>query len=390
MKTTFPHIHHIDQIRPHVDGRSDIRIMPRAHGFTINYLLILPSTWAEPCTLTHWFRRECRGLMFDHHGKIISRPYHKFFNLNENSFTTATHVDLAQPHVILEKLDGSMVRPFFDSQGCIRWATKMGETAIAQMAGEFAAGHKSIMDFVGDQLLMGFTPIFEWCSRKQRIVLDYPRDRLVLTALRNTITGEYVNYQKMVEIAEHSVEVVQAVKSHSDLTRVVNEVRSLSGQEGWVIRFDSGEMVKLKADEYLRQHQALNNLRAEKNVLSLILNDQTDDFCSMVSPEINAQLKEFEQTVREGILKRAHVLETAVAHAKACNWDRKTFAHSVVCEWPHVEERGILFQMLDGVPAVEGIINMLKKHLKSQSDVDRVRWVWGNACWKPNSQIIDE
>jgi len=35
------------------------------------------------------------------------------------------------------------------------------------------------------------TPIFEWCSRKQRIVIDYPEDKLVLLAVRENMSGKY-------------------------------------------------------------------------------------------------------------------------------------------------------------------------------------------------------
>ena len=148
MRAHFPQTHSLDCIRPHIEGRDDIRIMPREHGFTVNYLINLPDTWGEWGTTTHWIRRECRGLMFNHEGKLISRPYHKFFNFNENAFTSRAHVDLSQPHVILEKLDGSMIRAFFDARGHIRWGTKMGETQIALAAGQFAAGNPQLMDFV--------------------------------------------------------------------------------------------------------------------------------------------------------------------------------------------------------------------------------------------------
>jgi hypothetical protein len=42
------------------------------------------------------------------------------------------------------------------------------------------------------------TPLFEWCSRSNAVLLDYPEDQLTLIAIRNIITGEYVDYQKMI------------------------------------------------------------------------------------------------------------------------------------------------------------------------------------------------
>jgi len=388
MKAQFPQIHSLDDVRWAIEGREDIRIMNREHGFTVCYVISLPDTWGNPYedALTHWIRRECRGLLFDHQGTLISRPYHKFFNLNEKSYTAASVVDLSQPHVILEKLDGSMVRPFFS--GCeVRWGTKMGETEIARSAGAFAERDPNLMGFVRDALSMGVTPIFEWCSRSQRIVLDYPQDRLVLTALRNINSGVYVPYSEMCNIAK-GLDVVGAVACEGSLHNIVQRAHSLVGEEGWVIRFESGEMIKLKADEYVRQHRALDGLRWEKDVLALILEGEADDVRGIVAPEVRTQLDLFERAVNEGVLARAGVIEAAVEAAKARGLDRKRFALEVAAHWPQDQERGVLFRVYQGAQAADEIIALLKKHVGSQTAVDSVRWVWGDFQW--NDRVVGD
>jgi RNA ligase len=381
MKAKFPQIRTLDCIRPFIEGREDIRIMPREHGFTVNYLVSLPDTWgdAEARPEEHWVRRECRGLLFDTQGKLISRPYHKFFNLNEKPFTAASLVDLSEPHVILEKLDGSMIRPFLRG-GEVRWGTKMGETDIARNAGAFAERDPRLMEFVRMLLHAGHTPIFEWCSRSQRIVVDYPRDRLVLTAIRNIELGNYVTYAKMCDLAE-GLDIVQAIQGEGALDDVVRRARSLNGEEGWIIRFDLGEMVKLKADEYVRQHRALDGLRWEKDVLALILAGEADDVRGIVAPEVRAQLDEFERVVNEGVIARAHVIEAAVQDARAQGLDRKAFALGVAAAWDREEERSVLFRVYQGAQAADEVIALLKKRVGSQTDVDSVRWVWGDFAW---------
>jgi hypothetical protein len=49
----------------------------------------------------------------------------------------------------------------------------------------------------------GWTPIFEWCSKTNLIVLSYESDQLVLTAMRNMKTGRYMSYAELV--IEHIV-----------------------------------------------------------------------------------------------------------------------------------------------------------------------------------------
>jgi len=55
----------------------------------------------------------------------------------------------------------------------------------------FIAQNPQYIDFARDCIGEGYTPIFEWCSNKNRIVLDYPEDQLILTSVRHMITGEY-------------------------------------------------------------------------------------------------------------------------------------------------------------------------------------------------------
>jgi len=388
MQAQFPQIHTLDDVRWAIEHREDIRIMNRDHGFTVCYLVNLPDTWGDPHEdmLTHWIRRECRGLLFDHQGKLISRPYHKFFNLNEKSYTVDSAVDLSQPHVILEKLDGSMVRPFL-RDGEVHWGTKMGETHIARSAGAFAERNSNLMNFVRSALSMNLTPIFEWCSPSNRIVVDYPEDRLVLTAVRNMENGTYLPYAEMCNMAK-GLDVVRAVVCEGSLHDIVQRAHALVGEEGWVIRFESGEMIKLKAHEYVRQHRALDGLRWEKDVLAMILGGETDDVRGIVPPQVRTQLDAFERVVNEGVLARAVAIEAAVEEAKARGWDRKQFALEVAAKWPHDQERGVLFRVFQGAQAVEEIIALLKKHVGSQTDVDSIRWVWGNRRW--NTEYVGD
>jgi RNA ligase len=74
--------------------------------------------------------RECRGIIFHKEtGKIISRRFHKFFNLNELDETHEDLVDVGRPHVLLDKMDGCLVSPFV-SLGKLRWGSKMGITEV--------------------------------------------------------------------------------------------------------------------------------------------------------------------------------------------------------------------------------------------------------------------
>ena len=229
----------------------------------------------------------------------MSRRLHKFFNVNERDETQSHLIDLSEPHVILEKLDGSMITPVMthvDGVKVMRWGTKMGLTDVSAGPEEFVKNHQHIAQFALWLMESGFTPIFEWCSRKQRIVIDYPVDRLVLIAVRNTITGQYDSYTRMVEYGTNfGIDVVKAYKGTAEnMELLLAETRDLKGAEGYVIRFHDGHMLKVKAEEYCRFHKTKDSMTLEKNIVDLLVNDKVDDTKAFMMDEDRVRVEEFE------------------------------------------------------------------------------------------------
>lgn len=193
MNYAFPEIRTINDVLPHIEGRSEFIVAEREFGTVINYVVATTNTFdmTGPDDLGGAIRRECRGLIFDRDGNIMSRPFHKFFNVNEREETQARLIDMSQPHVIMEKRDGSMVRPI-TINGYIRLATKMGITEVAMQAEKFFARNVKYKDFCIWCIDKGLTPIFEWTSPFNQIVLPYEEDILTLLAVRENISGKYL------------------------------------------------------------------------------------------------------------------------------------------------------------------------------------------------------
>jgi RNA ligase len=186
--------------------------------FVINYHLSDNTTFPDPNESgisteerrNRILRRDCRGIIFDKEGKLIRLPYHKFFNLNEKEETNIKNVDFSKPHIILEKLDGSMVTPLTIA-GNLRLATKAGITDTSMEAEVFIASRPQYDKFMQWSYEWYCLPIFEWCSRKNRIVVDYPVDNLILTAMRAE-NGKYIEYAEMKKIADSfGIPVVRCV-----------------------------------------------------------------------------------------------------------------------------------------------------------------------------------
>lgn len=221
--------------------------------------------------------RECRGLIFDNDGNILSRKFSKFFNLNERAETNIENIDWSQPYDVLEKLDGSVVSPL-NINGTIAWGTKMGITDLTPQIESFVNDHSHYNEFATICIEAGYTPVFEWCSIQNKIVLEYQRDRLVLTAIRNNLTGQYLSYDDMSELAgKYGVNDIAKRLPYQNIHTLVSEIQEVEGIEGFVIRFDCGHMVKLKSPWYFRAHRSRSHIETEKDVFQMIVNNTLDD-----------------------------------------------------------------------------------------------------------------
>jgi RNA ligase len=193
MNYQFPEIRAIEDVLPHIEGRSEFIVAEREFGTVINYMVSYVGTFdmEGPDDLGGAIRRECRGLKFSPDGIIAARPFHKFFNIGEREETQPHLLDFTREHTIMTKLDGSMIHPMKVGNS-IRWMSKMGITDVALQTEEFVSLNTKYQNFAEWCIENTLTPIFEWCSQKQKIVIDYPEDSLTLLAVRHNITGEYL------------------------------------------------------------------------------------------------------------------------------------------------------------------------------------------------------
>ena len=401
MHYKFPIIKHLDDVRPAIEGRTDFVIAERDWGYVVNYLVAMADTFPDvgvwslklvPGSKPYFrvnndrnamIRRECRGLMFDRDGRIMARRLHKFFNVNERDETQDRYIDLGKHHVILEKLDGSMITPIRVGDD-LRFATKMGINEISMQAEVFVANHPMIYEFCDEMMRMEWTPIFEWCSRKQKIVIDHPEDRLVLLAIRDTETGGYMNYEDMVNQVNGRFEVVRQFEGNiQNMNHLIQHTRDLQGEEGYIIRFDDGTMVKIKSDWYVTRHKAKDAISFEKNVISMIVNGEVDDVKAMLPEEDRVRLEKFEtefwHQFNHSVRRVQFLLDE---HRKATKGDRRDFAINRA-PMIHAGCRQIIFACWDGEKNVRDcLFDLVKKKCHNQNQVDSVRWVFGaNNFW---------
>ena len=326
----FPKIQHVDELRAQVGHQPEIAFIKNEFGFTIvSYIISTGMTFTGE---NKAWARECRGITFDKKGFIHSRPLHKFFNIGELPETQMHMVPWDQMHRVMDKRDGSMVHPV-RVHGKIYLKTKKSFTSdaanLATAWMEYAL--QKYVRFCHACLEEGFTPIFEFTSPKNRIVLPYAHDELCLLHVRDNVTGEYVknlpefvvglgfkcediNYGDEYDISKFGEKPLTASLEHDQ------------DKEGYVIQFKDGSMMKGKTQWYLQLHRTIVFVR-ERDIAEMIINETVDDYKSGVTMGGGdlSKVEAIEARVLEEVRKIELAVEDAYSQIKDCP-DRKTAA----------------------------------------------------------------
>jgi RNA ligase len=381
MNYDFPTITHIDKVLRVIEGRKEFIVAEKDHYRIINYVISGENTFPDITSQNDAILRECRGLVFDLDGNIIARRFHKFFNVFEREETHSSRIDISKPHVILEKLDGSMITPI-PIEKTFRLGTKMGVTDVSMGAEELIANKQNYIDFMYEMLAKDITPIFEYCSRKFRIVVDYPEERLVLLAARHNISGEYLSYSELVSYSEKfDLDLVQQYKGTvENMTSLVEDIRNETEGEGWIIRFDDGHMIKLKNETYVRLHKVKDKIRFEYNLVDVILREEIDDLKGFMLIEDLSRVNEYEQRfwsdVNDFVDQVSRICDT---HSKL---ERKDFALNVANSLSPLM-KVVAFRVLDGKEPFEETLNLLSKKVNNSKNFDQLKKeIIKSACWE--------
>lgn len=386
MNYDFPLISHIDDVLPAIKDSPEFIVAQKDGYQVINYVVATQDTFPDvkvaggsaemrkERSLHNRLRRECRGLIFDLSGKLVNRRYHKFFNVNEREETLAHKLLWGHPHVILEKLDGSMVSPCFVN-GSLRWMTKMGITDTSMAAEVFVAQHPDYVEFAERYLSHGMTPIFEWCSNKNRIVLDYAEDRLVLTGLRDIVRGTYLLHDALEALGErYGIDVVKAYDYKSE--GLLDLVRQQEDSEGVVVRFDDGHMVKIKSDWYVRIHKVKSLLENEREVVALVLRNELDDLFPVLPPKDVKKVQDYAYVLGLCMEDMSKEIALAIAFCKDVYKTKKDFALNQSANYTPLI-RSMIFRHFEAPPEASDVytelVDTILKHTQTNPAFRKVK-----------------
>ena len=373
MHYEFPMIRHISDVLPHIEGRDEFVVAEREGYTVINYVVAMADTFnmTGPDDLGGAIRRECRGLIFDRDGNLMSRPFHKFFNINEREETQTNVVDMSQPHVIMEKMDGSMIRPIL-VDGYLRLATKMGVTNVAMDAEVWlAAQDPSLKEWMRRCVEHGITPLFEWISPFNQIVLAYEEADLVYLGSRNNLTGQY-HFSRRNDMPFTKVPQYGSVEGN--IADYIARQREAEGREGDIIRFADGHMVKVKNDWYVRIHKTVDRIVFDRNIVDLIINEEVDDVVPML-PQVQAdRVRGFESRFWAAFKET----EAGIAelYIDAARYESRKDVATVFAKTVDKTVMPFIFRMLDGNDLRELMLDHVRKSINTNTRWDEcAKWL---------------
>ncbi len=310
----------LEDVLPHIVPDTGIFHFDHDGYSVINYLYTLDNTFDSAVA------RECRGLKFNPDSKLIARPFHKFFNLGEKRPVQEEPWDAS--HAVLDKLDGSMIHPAI-VRGEMVFMTRMGIAAQSRAA--WAVAGPEVKALCADMIAAGFTPIFEFTAPENRVVLAYDVPQLTLLAIRHMWTGAYMPHAELEAIAfRHGVPIVAQFQSVEDLHRFWTDAQALEGVEGYVIAFEDGHRLKIKADAYVLRHKAHSGLAHEKNLLAWVAKGALDDVLPLLAPDAAAQVQSYHDDVMKAVDVQAGEIDAFVSEHR--DLVRKDFAQKAKAE----------------------------------------------------------
>lgn len=280
---------------------------------------------------------QCRGLIVDDQWNIVCRPFPKFFSVEQlGGFVPV------EPFEAYEKLDGSLGilyhvdgQPHIASRGS--FTSDQALRASAMLARKYADARFD----------PSCTYLFEIIYPENRIVLDYgDREELVLLAIIETSTGK--------ERSLHTYDSVFPVVKRYDGIHQFEELMATQdgSREGFVVRFESGQRVKIKFDEYKRLHKLLTGVTPK--AIWEVLQSGSD-----LSNVIERVPDEFFQWVRETESK----LQAAFAAIEATARSEMTYEGSrkeIAERFKQCQYPGVMFAILDGKDYADQIWRMIK------------------------------
>jgi len=225
--------------------------------------------------------RECRGVVFNDDGVCICRPFHKFFNIGEKEETLPENINWQSIKYISSKIDGSLVTPVIIDDK-IFWKTKKSFYSEIACKIQKAWDNKErwiykYNDYIQLAISNFSTPLFEYISPDNRIVIDYGQEeQLISIGSRSMDTGKYFLNKDICNFYYSNF----LKEKQGAYKYFIENIKETPLIEGYVLYTEFGENIyKIKTQWYLDRHHLLSSL-SYREIIKMIAEEKIDDIIS--------------------------------------------------------------------------------------------------------------
>lgn len=287
----------------------------------------------------HWdeITLQCRGLVTNSKGDIVSRCFKKFFNWEQ--LLNVNYPIPDEPFDLFEKMDGQLGLLFWYEDEWI-FASRGSFTSM------YAERGKEMLEmYQYRQLDKAYTYIFEIIFKEGRIVCNYDFEGLVMLGAIHIETGTEIPIHGY-EFEELGFVLVKKYDGVADFETLKANIKD--DAEGYVIRFKSGFRMKIKGEEYCRLHSIITKISSRdiwkylKDGLPMteLLEHVPDEFDKWVHEQVDMMKKAYQLID----MRVSHIYMTEIdTEDVTC---RKDIAMKILTYDKGL--RGIFFNMYDG------------------------------------------
>lgn len=373
----------LDEVREAIKDKPEFVLRLKEGYWNVDYNVEFETTFQGRTERETEILLNCRGTCFDLDGNINRLMYRKFKNLGQGIEYQPENFDFSMPHRIEEKLDGSLISPIFLGEKSWVLGTRAGETSVSQKADAYlqelqktnVGKYLDIVGFIDACSETGYTPMFEYVSRDNRIVIDYPEQKLILHGVRNISTGKMIYELEEIIYPFTQIDLVKVViDENTPLNEMVSSVQQWDGdKEGVVVKFEDGRYFKQKGIEYVKYHSAISSIAHEKHLLKLILENTLDDVVPLLQKDRQESVLKYSDSVNHFLaLHNSRLKFEFDSTIEKTGKNRKEFAEAAK-EIP-IYTMG-MFKLFDGKDY--DFREFALKKCGSSTDVESIRWLIG-------------
>lgn len=250
---------------------------------------------------------QCRALVTDTDGNIVSRGFSKFFNIEEDRHEATDDFE------IFEKLDGQYI-------GCFWFNGEMVVNSKGSFTSPYAIEAKRILEekysrfanYMNESPVNSdYSYIFELIGFEQ-VVVSYSELDLILTGVFRHCQYEPLwNYWDDISVGFEGEQFINSiglkiVQKFNGLDWKSIKQLNWQNSEGFVVRFSNGQRCKIKFEDYIELHRVMTNQTtgqiwralANGEPVSSILEETPDEFYDKIhsyEKELKDKFSEIEE-----------------------------------------------------------------------------------------------